>query len=118
MIRTLTALVAAGLVAAAMPAPAHARATTCRTFDGVSAGVHVRASLDVWGSTSCAVGRDVTRVAIARDFPATVRVRVHGRPVRLDRDVLADTPTRVEVIYYGFAGTHTINVRVRARVVA
>jgi hypothetical protein len=115
MTRTLLALVAAAVVAAAAPAPAHARATVCRHFDGVSAGRHVVATVDVWGSTTCAVGRDVAHVANAAGWPARVRVRAHGRRVTLEADVLVDTARRFEVIYYGVDDVGTINVRVRGR---
>lgn len=108
---SLRVLLLAAVVAAVMAAPASAEARVCQR-GGTALAV---ATVDVWGSTSCATGREVARIAYAADWPDRIRVRVHGRRVVLTADVLAATARRFEVIYYGLDGHRTVNVRVIAR---
>lgn len=109
-LRSLLAVAAAALIVAAAPAPAEARVVCQRSTTATAV-----ATIDVWGSTSCATGREVARIAYAADWPDHVTVRVRGRRVRFTADVLAVTSRRFEVVYFALVGTRTLNVRVLAR---
>lgn len=109
---SLRALFAAAAVAVAvMATAAPAEARLCQRAGDAQAV----ATIDVWGSTSCATGLEVARIAYAADWPDRIRVRALGRRVVLRADVLKATRRDFAVIYYGRAGGRTVNVLISAR---
>lgn len=108
------AMVAAFIALGAYMAGTADAAQTCKTLPVKGATVE----LTVWGSTSCAMGRETARQAVDRSWPRAMRVKspATGKRYLLHRVSYEHRRGYFSAVYSGHgAGRSTINVQVQVR---